>query len=223
MRKAAQFGRGTFTYIGAQEEVVERMGELFTRLQTPVLRDINIAWPGKTMSYPQVIPDLYSGQPLVMTARLGNATGRLTISGSGNQTDWRQQVALDTGATHNGIATLWARDRIGALNDEIIATGKTDALRSAIIKIALLHKLVSRYTSFVAVEREPVRPVGSKLSSKNVPNARPRGQTAQSFAYPQTATPAVEKMWLGTLCAAFAFQLWYLRRRDLLKSEPAHA
>lgn len=223
MRKAAQFGRGTFTYIGSQNQVVEKMGDLFAQLQTPVLRDLNINWPGKATSYPEIIPDLYSGQPLVTTARFRQAKGQLTVRGTGSQTDWQQQVALDTGATHTGIATLWARERISALNDRIIATSETAALRKAIIDVALLHKLVSRYTSFVAVEQQPVRPVTSKLNTKNTPNARPHGQNPQPFAYPQTATPAEEKMWLGILCTVFALQLGYLRRRDLLKQTPTHA
>lgn len=223
MRKAAQFGRGTFTYIGSQDQVVEKMGELFARLQTPVLRDIDINWPGKTTSYPEFVPDLYSGQPLVMTARLSTTSGMLTVRGSGSRGDWQQQVSLDTGAAHTGIATLWARDRIGALNDQIIATSETDALRKAIIDVALLHKLVSRFTSFVAVEKQPVRPAGSTLDTKNVPNARPHGQAPQPFAYPQTATPAVEKMWLGILSALFALQIGYLRRRDLQKKATVRA
>lgn len=223
MRKAAQFGRGTFTYIGGQDQVVEKMSELFTQLQTPVMRDIKVNWPGKAMSYPEFIPDLYSGQPLLMTARLDKAPGMLTVSGTGSQAVWRQQVTMNTVAKHTGIATLWAHDRINALNDQIIATSETSLLRQAIIDVALLHKLVSRYTSFVAVEQQPVRPAGSNITAKNVPNVRPHGQIPQSFAYPQTATPAVEKMWLGLLCAVFAGQLWYLRRRALLKKDPASA
>jgi Ca-activated chloride channel family protein len=99
---------------------------------------------------------------------------------------------------------------------QIIGRGQSDALRDAIIDVALMHKIVSRYTSFVAVDKTPVRPVDAKLASKNVPNARPAGQADQPFAYPQTATPAVEKLWLGTLSLALAMQLWWLRRRDLL-------
>ena len=50
LTKAAQYGRGTFTFIGDVREVAEKMGALFTKLESPVLTDIAISWPGKTGS-----------------------------------------------------------------------------------------------------------------------------------------------------------------------------
>jgi len=230
MRKAAQFGRGTFTYIGSENEVQDKMARLFTQLETPVLRNIDIAWPGVAEAFPNPIPDLYHGQPLVITAKLNTYSGyrdkAVRISGTGTGGEWKKLIKLDEGANHTGIATLWARDKIAMLNDQIINNGETDTLRDAIIDVALVHKLVSKYTSFVAVDKTPVRPVDAKLKGKNVPNARPSGQATQSFAYPQTATPAVEKMWFGVLSLLVATQLWWLRRRDLMaksEQEASHA
>ena len=40
MTKAAQLGRGSFTYIGDVAEVAEKMGALFGKLEHPVLSDI---------------------------------------------------------------------------------------------------------------------------------------------------------------------------------------
>ena len=101
----------------------------------------------------------------------------------------------------------------------------TDALRDAIIDVALMHKLVSRYTSFVAVDKTPVRPIDARLKNKNALNARPAGQSPQPFAYPQTATSAIEKIWFALLSLAVAIQLWWLRRRDLINKagETSHA
>ena len=45
MRKAAQFGRGTFTFIGRQSEVETKMRALFARLEKPMLRNIDLTWP----------------------------------------------------------------------------------------------------------------------------------------------------------------------------------
>src|SRR5690606_8609727 len=45
MTRAAQLGRGTFTYIGRIEEVGERMGELFAKLESPVLKSLEVRWP----------------------------------------------------------------------------------------------------------------------------------------------------------------------------------
>ena len=44
MAEAASLGRGTFTYIGAVNEVEERMRDLLSKLEYPVLADIRLAW-----------------------------------------------------------------------------------------------------------------------------------------------------------------------------------
>jgi len=44
MRDAAEFGRGTFTFIASVREVAERMGDLFSKLESPVLHDIEVVW-----------------------------------------------------------------------------------------------------------------------------------------------------------------------------------
>ena len=42
MTRAAKFGRGTFTYVGTVGEVSEKMGELFRKLESPVLSHIEL-------------------------------------------------------------------------------------------------------------------------------------------------------------------------------------
>ena len=42
MTKAAEFGRGTFTYVGSPTEVGEKMGSLFRKLESPVLTDVRV-------------------------------------------------------------------------------------------------------------------------------------------------------------------------------------
>jgi len=44
MRKAAEMGRGTFTFIGKAEEVQQKMSELFDKLEPPVLTNPDLAF-----------------------------------------------------------------------------------------------------------------------------------------------------------------------------------
>ena len=70
MTKAAQFGRGTFTYIGDLREVQDKMARLFAKIESPVLRDVSIRWPDGTPveTFPARVPDLYLGEPIVVAA-----------------------------------------------------------------------------------------------------------------------------------------------------------
>jgi Ca-activated chloride channel family protein len=78
-------------------------------------------------------------------------------------------------------------------------------MRAGILETALTHHLVSKYTSLIAVDKTPVRPAGDPLSSEQVPNLMPYGQTTNAiFGFPATATnaPALRVMGLAWLLSA---------------------
>ena len=84
MSKAAQFGHGTFTYIGKIGEVGEKMEALFTKLETPMMSHLEVRWPqsaGSVDAWPKHLPDLYSGEPVVIAARVEDTAGEVLISG----------------------------------------------------------------------------------------------------------------------------------------------
>jgi len=77
--------------------------------------------------------------------------------------------------------------------------------RRSIVKTALAHHLVSKYTSLVAVDKTPTRPSGDPLLSEQVPNLMPYGQSgAAIFGFPATATnaPAMRLTGLAALLVA---------------------
>jgi Ca-activated chloride channel family protein len=209
MRKAAQFGRGTFSFIGNATEVAGRMDELFTRIETPMLQNVSVALPdpGAIVS-PDPVPDLYAGEPIIVTAKLRRRGGSMILSGVTTAGEWRRSLPFSGGRRHAGIATLWARDHIAELEDRVALQGESAGLRSRILDTALQHRLISRYTSFIAVEQRISRPQTLPAKSHNVPNLRPAGQAPQPYAFPQTATDAVEAFWLGLLGFIAIMLLW---------------
>ncbi len=74
MSKAAEFGRGTFTYIASPAQIEEKMNELFAKLDSPVLHDLEIAWDVLgAEAWPERIPDVYLGES---RGPLEDASGR---------------------------------------------------------------------------------------------------------------------------------------------------
>jgi Ca-activated chloride channel family protein len=220
MRKAAEFGRGSFTYIGNINEVEHKVTELFASIAQPALRDIELQWPGPAEAYPFPVHDLYRGQPLLITAKLKDMRGTLQVKGRGPAVDWEQSLniaAYSRGQSHNeGIAALWARDKIEHLEDELIVSGDEAAAKAGILELALNHQLMSQYTSFIAVEKVTSRPTGDDPKTKNVANLRPNGQGPQAFAYPQTATTGPMSLLLGFIALLLSAALWQLRRRHFV-------
>ena len=117
MTQAAESGRGTFTYIGSTAQMAERMGDLFARLASPALTDIRIAWPDGSAahSYPGAIPDLYLGEPVIVSARTPAGTaGEITVSGDRGAQTFISTTELNAGQDAAGVAALWARAQIGS-------------------------------------------------------------------------------------------------------------
>jgi Ca-activated chloride channel family protein len=203
MRKAAEAGRGTFTMIGALHEVNEKMGRLFRKIEQPQVTGITVDWPGAAdvEPYPSTVPDLYAGEPIVVRARLGQAArpgDRVVVRGHSVAGGWQAELTVDDGTPRSGIAALWARGRIEHLLDEQRRGAPEDETRKAVVETALRHHLVSKYTSLVAVDKTPVRPDGEGLTSEQVPNLLPYGQSAEAiFGFPATATPAALYRWQG--------------------------
>jgi Ca-activated chloride channel family protein len=206
MRNAARFGRGTYTYVGSVNEVQEKMTSLFTKLESPVLTNVEVRFDDPSAEvFPQRVPDLYVGEPVIVAARLSKASGRAIVSGSIGEREWNDTLhvapppsaaSFDSraaevgGATESGISKLWAREKIESLTD-----------RNAILKLGLEHHLVTEFTSLVAVDVTPASVPQETCESKVVPANLAAGWGG---TLPTTATPAPLLMLLGICFIAIA-------------------
>lgn len=215
MGKAAQTGRGTFTYIGKIEEVKEKMGQLFAKLESPVLKGIDIAWPCSVEAWPKRVPDLYLGEPIVVSALLDKADGEIRLSGLRGDAPWSATLPLATAREGRGMGVLWAREKIASHIDSLREGAKEEEVRDAVVEIALAHHLVSKYTSLVAVDKTPVRPKEDELQSGAIPTNLPEGwEYGKVFGeLPQGATDSLWNLLAGFLTLLLAIGLYLTARR----------
>ncbi len=216
MTKAAQFGRGTFTYISRVTEVAEKMQALFAKLDSPVMRDLSLQHSFNQFEMsPAHLPDLYLGEPLMFTARSDSATGELVLKGLRQDQEWSTSLFLQTAKPGRGIAQLWARQRIDSLLDSVQDGADAEQVRQQVIELALQHHMVSKYTSLVAVDVTPVRPQTASLNSLAVPVNLPQGQdAAKIFAMQAQSGTAQNLYWLlGLILLVLAGALKWVTRR----------
>ena len=218
MGKAAQTGRGTFTYIGKVEEVKEKMGQLFAKLESPVLKGIEIAWPGAVEAWPKRVPDLYLGEPIVVSALLDQAAGDIKLSGLRGDAPWSATLPLDSAHAGKGMGVLWAREKIASHIDSLRDGAKEEEVRDAVVEIALAHHLVSKYTSLIAVDKTPVRPKEDELKSGAIPTNLPEGWEYDKVfgELPQGATDSLWNLVAGFLTLLLAIGLYATARRTPL-------
>jgi len=221
MTKAAEIGRGTFTYIGKVEEVREKMGGLFAKLESPVLKGVRIEWPegAAAEAWPARIPDLYAGEPVMVSAALDKAVGAARVSGLRGDAPWRQDIALEQPVQGSGMGVLWARDKIGALMDAAREGAPAEETRAKVIEVALTHHLVTKYTSLIAIDRAPARAPDLDLKIAALPTQLPEGQSYEAIfgtqpdapqlgTLPQGATDSRFNLLVGALMLLFAALLF---------------
>jgi Ca-activated chloride channel family protein len=216
MTRAAQFGRGSFTYIGRVNEVAEKMQALFAKLDSPVMRDLSLqhSFDQFEVSSAQ-LPDLYLGEPLMFTARSDRNSGELILNGLRQNQSWQTSLFLQQAKPGRGIAQLWARKRIASLLDSVHDGAAAEQVRAQVIALALQHHMVSKYTSLVAVDVTPVRPSASPLNTLAVPVNLPQGQDATKIFGMQAQSGTAQYLYwlLGLMLLALAIALKLLSRR----------
>jgi len=205
MRKAAQFGRGTFTHIGSPDEVAEKMTGLFRKLESVVMADIEIELPNgdRVDQHPEYIADLYAGEPVVVALKLDDPLDWVGVTGHTGDAPW--QVTLDHRDVEErpGVHVLWARRKIASLMDDRVGVDDErdlETLREDVVRVALDHHLVSAYTSLVAVDVTPVRRGHESLASHALAPDLPAGWSDEdAFGMARGATGADLRIALGLL------------------------
>ncbi|MBT8054089.1 MAG: marine proteobacterial sortase target protein [Xanthomonadales bacterium] len=198
MRKAAEFGRGSHTHIGKPGEVEERMAGLWNRIQTPAVQDLCVDWGMEAEFYPEVVPDLYAGEPLWLYARLPRSPQQVTLCGELDGQYWEMTSRSLPGTGSANLSALWAGSKIRSLQDSRIFGADAALIRAEILDLALDYGLLTQYTSLVAVDKSSSRPGSAGLGREDVPSLLPAGSGSAS-GFSNTASGWVLQLVLALL------------------------
>lgn len=191
--KVAEAGRGEVEYVALNDDGSAAARRFHERVRNPLLTDISIEWNGLQVAdvYPQRIPDLFSAKPVVVTGRF-TSPGRATIRLKGKMggEDFVREVPVElpeTMASHDVLASLWARARVDNLMNQDYQGAQSGNMRAdlkeTITQLGIEYRLMTQFTSFVAVE-EMIVTDGGQPRRIDVPVEVPEGVN------PLTAYPA---------------------------------
>ena len=156
LEEMAAIGRGAVQVVRPDEDTTAAVERMHARIASPLLTDITIDWKGLAVqdASPGKIPDLFAGQPLVLSGRYakgGSATVTITGMQAGRKVSFDVPVALPELRDRPAIAAIWARSKIAELTRQQLKAEKP-AVKQQIVDLAMTNHLMSTYTAFVAVD-----------------------------------------------------------------------
>lgn len=181
--KIAEEGNGEAEYVGLDDDGSKAAKKFYERVRTPLLTDLSIDWNGMPVAdiYPNKLSDLFSAKPVILHGRYTKAaSGTIKLKGKVAGQPYERSIAInlpDAEAANDVLATLWARTRIDQISSESLkATNKTsaDELNKQITNLGLEFRLLTQFTSFVAVEDRVVNQNGKPVTVQ-VPVELPSG------------------------------------------------
>ncbi len=165
--------RAVSQYVLPKEDIEVKLSSFYQKIRDPVLSDLTLSVSGAgirvTQLQPAALPDLFSGDMLVVFGRYsgaGAAMVHITGTFSGKQKEFSAQVTFPARTDADSfIPRMWATRRIGWLLDEIRLHGESAELRDEVTRLARSFGIITPYTAYLVVEDEARRNVPAGLRS----------------------------------------------------------
>jgi len=162
----ARVGMGE-PFVIEKPEAAAAQAEKFRKyIQTPVLTDINVSFPGFD-AYdvePEHVPDVLAERPIIIAGKWrGSDKGSIKVTGMSAQGAYSRTVSVaefPPSAANSALRYLWARHRIQMLADYNNLREDSGRVKE-VTRLGLKYNLLTNYTSFVAIDSK-VRNVGGK-------------------------------------------------------------
>ena len=192
MKGLARAGEGEAEFIAPGERIEAKVLRQLSRALAPALSDVSVDWGGLAVTQaPHEVPPVFADGPgpALRTHREAAGGRRSRLRARGPEGDVSFALPIDPAQATEGtlVGTLWARRMIRDLEEgrsaihprrgsqQARALGLQDEkVKTEIVRLGTSWSLVSRHTSFVAVE-ERATPTQGEAQLRKVPVAITRG------------------------------------------------
>lgn len=161
LRRLAAFGAGRCELVESEDRLDEVMTSLHRRISPPLATGLRVEAAGVELvpdeTAPAREPDLHPGGPCTLSGRwraVAPPTAvTVTVRGDGDGPQGLREQVVVTAAADQAVRTCWARARVRDLEDRYAAGGAGPGLADQIVAVSLGHRVLSRFTAFVAVDQ----------------------------------------------------------------------
>lgn len=202
----ARVGFGEPFIVLNQGEAADKAEKFKQYIQSPVLTGIDVKFDGFEVYdvEPKTVPDLMAERPLIVFGKYkGDANGKIAITGTTGNGKFSESVKVKStqvSAENIALRTLWARHKIQLLDDYGAIYrygGNTDKRIKETTELGLKYNLLTKYTSFIAIDKE-VRADGEIVTVKQ-PLPMPEGVSDAAVGSSEVLAIGSNSSWNGTV------------------------
>jgi Ca-activated chloride channel family protein len=156
----ARAGQGEPFVVTNEADAIAAASQFRNYISSPVLTNIDISFQGiEVYDLAQnTWPDIFADRPVLIFGKYrGHPSGNILLTGkSGNEKIERRIDLAMAGASNENEALryLWARERIAMLDDFSNNGYETMVDQHELTALGLEYNLLTRYTSFIAIDSE---------------------------------------------------------------------
>ena len=185
----ARATHGATEFVGEGEAIEPKVLRTFGRITSPAIRDVAIGYGDTEAELAGDIPPVFDGEVMSVFVRLsGKVPELITLNGKSahGRVSWTVKVPPGASADQGVIAAMWAREKIGALEDQLQGSQWSsfeDSQSPLVAQLVALSKefnMLTSRTAFIAIEHRSIEERTQGLpAQRRVPIAMPRGWGAQ--------------------------------------------
>lgn len=165
----AKLGGGMSGVLDLATDPKELVSRIVYRIHRAQLANIQIDWNDLSVYeiFPRRIPELWAGSPVILHGRYaGGGETQIELSGAaeGKPLTFSLNVTLpNVNSEHGVLSTVWARKKIEDISAQMYYADTPEVVEE-ITRVALTHRLISQYTSFVAVDESEAQLVSRQAN-----------------------------------------------------------
>jgi Ca-activated chloride channel family protein len=151
-------GKGITVYATNREDPRRGVNLFYRYIDRSILRDVTVDWGdlGQSEVFPAEMPDLFASHPIILHGRYRALPTkppviRANAGGKALQIPVTVRPAAADAPPTEMLGTLWARSKISSLEEDIWG-GPNPSVEEQIKKLGIEFHIVTRFTSFVAVD-----------------------------------------------------------------------
>ncbi|HEU4610901.1 MAG TPA: hypothetical protein VFS15_02445, partial [Kofleriaceae bacterium] len=185
----AKAGQGEPFVVLDQTKAAEAAARFRAYVEQPVLTQVKVAFDGLSTYdiQPAALPDVFANRPVVVFGKYrGTPSGKITLTGVSGRGRFVSTIDASTvapDAKNSALAYLWARAKISELSDFY----QGDANKQQVVELGLKYNLLTKFTSFIAVQ-QLVRAQGGS-TDVNQPLPMPAGVSDEAVGMEVGAEP----------------------------------